>query len=101
MSYAQIRLEHSQKNELTLAEPIPFNNYSKDDVILFAALASEKNGDAIDNAIFKVLNGSSKLSSKINEFKIIDFTPFDPVIKRTEAVVGRDKRRFRVAKGAP
>ncbi len=73
----------------------------KNDVILFAALASEKNGDAIDNAIFKVLNGSSKLSSKINEFKIIDFTPFDPVIKRTEAVVERDKRRFRVAKGAP
>ncbi|MCD6494161.1 MAG: HAD-IC family P-type ATPase [Archaeoglobaceae archaeon] len=86
------------KNELTLAEPIPFNNYSKDDVILFAALASEKNGDAIDNAIFKVLNGSSKLSSKINEFKIIDFTPFDPVIKRIEAVVERDKEDLELQK---
>ncbi len=87
------------KNELTIAEPVPFKNYTKEDVILFAALASETNGDAINNAILRALN--DELKNKLNYYKIIKFIPFDPVIKRTEVIVSIENKNFRIAKGAP
>lgn len=88
------------KNELTTGELLPFNNYEKEDVIFYGALASEKNGDAIDDAIFRTLDNTGQ---KIEEFEIKNFIPFDPVIKRTEALVFDQvsNETFRVSKGAP
>ncbi|XRO77198.1 plasma-membrane proton-efflux P-type ATPase [Methanocaldococcus sp. 10A] len=88
------------KNQLVCGDIIALNNFSKEDVILFAALASrEEDADAIDMAI---LNEAKKLglAEKIKKYKIKKFIPFDPVIKRTEAEVVNGEE-FKVSKGAP
>ena len=88
------------KNQLVCGDIIALNNFSKEDVVLFAALASrEEDADAIDMAI---LNEAKKLglTEKIKNYKIKKFIPFDPVIKRTEAEI-TNKETFKVSKGAP
>ncbi|XRO75391.1 plasma-membrane proton-efflux P-type ATPase [Methanocaldococcus sp. 28A] len=88
------------KNQLVCGEIIALNNFTKEDVILYAALASrEEDADAIDTAI---LNEAKKLGliEKIKKYKIKKFIPFDPVIKRTEADVTNGEE-FKVSKGAP
>lgn len=88
------------KNQLVCGEIITLNNFTKEDVILFASLASrEEDSDAIDTAI---LNEAKKLGliEKIKKYKIKKFIPFDPVIKRTEAEVINEED-FKVSKGAP
>lgn len=87
------------KNELTIAEVVPFGGASKDDILLYATLASrEEDKDPIDNAII----GKTGQMPRLTEFKITEFHPFDPVNKRTEAAL-EDKggNKFRVTKGAP
>ncbi len=91
------------KNQLTITDPVPVDpRYKPEDVVFYAALASrEEDKDPIDMAVFDALERYG-LKEKLKEYKIVKFTPFDPVIKRTEAVVeGPDGKRFRVAKGAP
>ena len=88
------------KNQLVCGDIIALNNFSKEDVVLFAVLASrEEDADAIDMAI---LNEAKKLGliEKIKNYKIKKFIPFDPVIKRTEAEI-TNKETFKVSKGAP
>ncbi len=88
------------KNELTVGDPVPFNGYTKQDVVLYAALASrEEDNDPIDLAILRAVDGFN-LGGLIRRFKQVHFTPFDPVIKRTEAEITNGEN-FRVAKGAP
>ncbi|CEP02089.1 unnamed protein product (mitochondrion) [Plasmodiophora brassicae] len=70
------------------------------DVLLHASLATkwkEPPKDALDTMILGVTD-----FGRCNQFEQIDYTPFDPSLKRTEAVV-RDPtgRTYRVAKGAP
>lgn len=87
------------KNQLTLDVPITFNNYTAQDCILYASLASKvENNDAIDLAIVSGLEDKSVLKAYSEE----DFVPFDPVSKRTEATVKKaDGSRIRCTKGAP
>ncbi|HEX4999110.1 MAG TPA: plasma-membrane proton-efflux P-type ATPase [Terriglobia bacterium] len=87
------------QNKLTLGTPIAFGPTSPDEVILCAALASRaEDQDLIDLA---VLSGM-KDPSRVAEYSIRHFMPFDPVRKRTEAkVVGVDGNVFKVSKGAP
>ncbi len=88
------------KNELTVGDPVPFNNYKKEDVVFYGALASrEEDNDPIDLAILRALD-RFKLKEAVAKFKQVHFTPFDPVIKRTEAEISNDEK-FKVAKGAP
>jgi len=87
------------QNILTLQAPIPFNNTAPDDLIVGAALASQRNSsDAIDQAVIRAL----PTSSNIDSYKAVDFVPFDPVNKKTVGVVMSPqgvKQQF--AKGAP
>jgi H+-transporting ATPase len=89
------------KNELTLADVVPFAGFTDKDVLLNASLACTEEGeDPIDMAIL----GKTKqvLPDATANYKIIEFKPFDPVSKRTEAIVeSADGKRFKVAKGAP
>jgi H+-transporting ATPase len=88
------------KNELTVGEPIPFNGYSQADVVFYGALASrEEDNDPIDLAILHALDRFN-LKESLKRFRQVHFTPFDPVIKRTEAEISNDES-FKVAKGAP
>jgi len=87
------------QNKLSLGECYLNKDVTKEDLILFAALASEKDDqDQIDNTIFKGLSDKNV----INDYKIESFDPFDPVKKRTEALItNKDGKKFRVSKGAP
>ncbi len=67
------------------------------DVIRYAAEASRhEDNDPIDNAIL-----DHAKSMHIGLGAQVRFTPFDPSIKRTEAVIMQGKSTYKVAKGAP
>jgi H+-transporting ATPase len=87
------------QNKLTLGDPFGVNDISADQLIINAALASRAdNKDAIDLAVL----GGLKNDQALNGYQIIHFQPFDPVHKRTEAIVkGADGKEFKVTKGAP
>jgi H+-transporting ATPase len=87
------------QNKLTLGGPFSVNNVPADQVILNAALASRaENRDIIDLAVL----GGLKNDQALKGYQVAHFQPFDPVHKRTEAIVkGTDGREFKVTKGAP
>ena len=87
------------QNKLTLGDPFSVNGITAEQVILNAALASRAdNKDTIDLAVL----GGLKDEQALKGFQVIHFQPFDPVHKRTEAVVkSADGKQFTVAKGAP
>jgi H+-transporting ATPase len=87
------------QNKLTLGAPFCLDKVTPDELILAGALASRKeNDDTIDQAVL----GGLKDKEALNRFEVTQFTPFDPVHKRTEATVkGADGKTFKVTKGAP
>lgn len=86
-------------NKLTMGSPMLFRCKSNDELILAASLAShEEDSDPIDQAIIEGLSDPAQLK----EYVQLNFIPFDPVIKRTEATIQAVKNRtFKVTKGAP
>ncbi len=88
------------KNQLLVENPVIFDGFTERDLVLYAELASRKeNKDPIDMAIFDY--GQRMGYKDITEnYQQIRFIPFDPVRKRTEAVIRSDIRTFTVAKGA-
>lgn len=87
------------KNELTIDDPKLIDTTDADDMIFKAALAAkEVDPDAIDKCVREAVKNKSALS----QYEELDFLPFDPVAKRTEATLkGPDGKVFRVTKGAP
>jgi len=91
------------KNELSVAEVRPFGGATEADVLLYGALASrEENADPIDGAILRRARRDERFERRVAAFRVRAFTPFDPVVKRTQAVVETSGATpFRVVKGAP
>ncbi len=90
------------KNQLSVAKIITYGEAVESDVMLVAALGSRaEDKDPIDNAILEKAKATAGAGVRIKDFKVKEFTPFDPVSKRTEASVIGEKGEFRVAKGAP
>jgi H+-transporting ATPase len=91
------------KNELTVAEARTFGKFEIDDVLLFGTLASrEENHDPIDDAVIAKAKTIKAVAESFDKYNVVDFKPFDPVSKRTEATVEDAKgERFKVSKGAP
>ena len=89
------------KNELSIAEIKTLENSTVDNVLLISTLASrEEDNDPIDNAV--IMKASEVIQGISHQYKVLSFKPFDPISKRTEAVIeGPDKKIFTVAKGAP
>ena len=86
------------KNELELQRSVVIEAKDEEDLRTAAALASRRDtDDPIDKA---VLGGLDDLS-KLDKFNIVDFRPFDPTRKRSDADVEQDGRKFNVTKGAP
>jgi H+-transporting ATPase len=87
------------QNKLTLGDPFSVNNIPAEQIVLTAALASrEENNDTIDLAVL----GGVKNKEELKNYQVVHFMPFDPVHKRTEATVkGKDRKTFKVSKGAP
>ncbi|WP_136524109.1 plasma-membrane proton-efflux P-type ATPase [Geomonas ferrireducens] len=89
------------QNRMTVADPVPAKGHDTDELLLCAALASrEENGDPIEIPIFERLRGSAGAPGAVDN-RQISFTPFDPVRKRTEALIESEESRFIVTKGAP
>ena len=90
------------KNELTLADVIAFNDFTSNDVLVFASLASrEEDKDPIDSAIINKTKSNKSLAEKLDSYEIKEFKPFDPVIKRSEVTVADKNKTFKISKGAP
>lgn len=86
-------------NQLTVDAPIPFGGAKPDDVLLGAALATQKSSeDPIDLAVLRALKDKSAFTG----MKQTHFVPFDPVNKRTVAIiVDPQGHTIQYAKGAP
>ena len=87
------------QNKLTLGDPFCLDAITADDLILAGSLASQAaNNDTIDLAVL----GGLKDKQALKPYQVAHFQPFDPVHKRTEAMVkGADGKTFKVTKGAP
>jgi len=87
------------QNQLSVREVIPFASYTKKDVVLIAALASQQQGrDAIDTAVLEHARTAGINSAS---YKQVSFIPFEPSTKRSEATIAYAGKRFVAIKGAP
>ncbi len=85
------------RNALTAGDPVPIGAATREEVLLAAVLASERESpDAIDAAVLETLPDRQALAGS----EITAFRPFDPVRKRAEAEVRQGTQQFSVAKGA-
>jgi H+-transporting ATPase len=88
------------ENKISVKEVIPLTgDYSEKDILLYALLASEEDAkDPIDRAVIEKASeeGVSKAGVELVEFK-----PFSPETKRTEALVKIGGAPVRAVKGAP
>jgi H+-transporting ATPase len=87
------------QNKLALGDPFCVSGIPPDQIILAGALASRaEDNDTIDLAVL----GGVKDDKELKTYRVLHFTPFDPVHKHTQATVkGADGKQFDVAKGAP
>ncbi|MDE3038945.1 MAG: HAD-IC family P-type ATPase, partial [Pseudomonadota bacterium] len=86
------------QNRLAVARLVPANDITEEDLLLYAALASnEADQDAIDNAVLKAA-GEHHLA--MADWKRDNYVPFSPQVRRTEAVVNNGNQKFMVSKGA-
>lgn len=86
------------QNKLSIAQIIPFNGNSENEVLYHGALASqEANHDAIDLAFIQTARQKQIFDKS---FLQEAFIPFDPKTRRTEALVKRGGEKFKVMKGS-
>ncbi|WP_294957158.1 plasma-membrane proton-efflux P-type ATPase [Sulfurovum sp.] len=89
------------QNKMTINNPYTVGDIKEEDIIFYAALASkEENQDPIETPIYNYLK-SHNLYNDLKAYALEKFTPFDPVSKRTESVLIKDKKTIQVSKGAP
>ena len=87
-------------NRLDVTGVVPLHGFAPKEVLMYGALASEEaNQDPIDLAFLAAarrLDGADQTSS----IRTLQFTPFDPRTRRTEALIEQEGGRARVMKGA-
>ncbi|WP_052746108.1 plasma-membrane proton-efflux P-type ATPase [Sulfurovum lithotrophicum] len=89
------------QNKMSLADPYLANQYTAEELMVFAALASkEENNDPIEKPIFDYIH-QNKLEEKLSNKHLKKFLPFDPVHKRTEGIYEGDDCELIYTKGAP
>jgi len=86
------------QNKLSIIDTAAFAEYTKEDVAIIASMASQEEGmDTIDLAVIEY---AKSIGVNLNSYKQVAYTPFNPSIKRTEAIVEASGNRFRAVKGA-
>ena len=86
------------QNRLSIQDIEATENFTTDDVLRYGLLASVvANNDPIDTAF---LQRTTDNKTDISGYRQISFTPFSAASKRTEAIVEKDNRQFKVMKGA-
>jgi H+-transporting ATPase len=87
------------QNQLSLAALHPYAPFSEQDLLRFAAYASDEAGqDPIDLA---VLARAKTDGARAEPTQRLRFIPFEPATKLAEATVTRDGAEMRALKGAP
>jgi len=88
------------RNEMHVADPVTLGGFSERELFLHAALASRlENNDPIELPIFHYIDEHFP-DLDWQAYEQIQFTPFDPIRKRTEADIETDQENFKVIKGA-
>jgi len=89
------------KNEMKVQEPVVYGDFTSEDLFTYAVLASKReNRDPVETPIFDYFDQEIDKSA-FSEFETVSFRPFDPVRKRTKAIVRRNGKEEAVWKGAP
>ncbi|MUM65519.1 plasma-membrane proton-efflux P-type ATPase [Acidianus infernus] len=87
------------ENRMRVGDPIPAEGFTKEEVVKYAYMASdEASQDPIDTAVIACLRENN---IEPGNYERLEFKPFDPSTKRTEALVKTENNVFRVVKGAP
>lgn len=86
------------QNKLSVVDSIPFSGNKKEDVLKIASLTSHSEGmDLIDLAIIEY---AAQSGVNFDDYKQVSYTPFDPSLKRTEATIETEGKKFKTVKGA-
>jgi H+-transporting ATPase len=87
------------QNRLAVGQICPIGDRSAEEVLRMAALASDAaTQDPIDLAVLDAVQEKKVLNAVPHR---IQFIPFDPATKRSEAIYEQPTGRLRVVKGAP
>jgi H+-transporting ATPase len=86
------------QNKLAVHETVAADGFTITDTLQYAALASvAADNDPIDMAFLKKITDDN---TDLSSFKQLSFTPFTAALKRTEALVEKEGKQFKVMKGA-
>jgi H+-transporting ATPase len=86
------------QNKLSVQEIEPSENFTTDDILRYGVLASvAANNDPVDLAF---LQKAAYNNTDTTGYQQISFTPFSASNKRTETIVQKDGKQFKVMKGA-
>jgi H+-transporting ATPase len=86
------------QNKLSVQDIKADENYTIEDILRYGVLASvAANNDPIDMAF---LQKAADNKTDTSGYQQTSFTPFSAAIKRTEAMVQKDGKQFKVMKGA-
>ncbi len=89
------------KNKLSIHNPLLYADFTQEDLFLYAVLAStQENHDPIETPIYEYVK-DNHLILDIKKYKLLSFTPFDPIKKKTKATYEYNGKRLLVYKGAP
>lgn len=89
------------KNEMQVTESMTFNGHIELELFLYAVLASRhENHDPIEVPLFDYID-TQYPHANWQEWKQLQFNPFDPVKKFTSAIVCLSNEKLTVYKGAP
>ncbi|MCI5142958.1 MAG: HAD family hydrolase, partial [Candidatus Electrothrix sp. ATG1] len=89
------------KNEMQVADPMVFDGFSEEELLLYAVLASQfDNHDPIEIPLFHWLDNNYP-ESNWQQWQQDNFFPFDPIQKYTSAQVTYQERTLHTYKGAP
>jgi H+-transporting ATPase len=87
------------ENQLSVADVLPFPPAGENELLRFAAYASDEAGsDPIDVA---VLSRARAAGVDVSSSQRVEFIPFEPATKLAEAVFVENGKRLRAVKGAP
>ncbi|HEX23172.1 MAG TPA: HAD family hydrolase, partial [Chromatiales bacterium] len=88
------------RNEMRVAEPVVLHGHREQELFLTAALASRlENNDPIELPLFHYIDEHFP-QLPLADYRQLDFTPFDPIRKRTEANIVHGDEHFQAVKGA-
>lgn len=86
------------QNNLTVVDSVAFGDYTKEDVIRMAALASVK--DSMDAIDLSIINYAKKEKIDLSDYEKISYDHFNPESKKTQAVVKLEEKSIKIIKGA-